>query len=528
MIPGKKYKIEDVLAIAWRRRWLILIPLVLSTSAAVVYAFTARERWQSTALIQVVPQRVPESYVRPTVTSRIEDRLESIKQLILSRTKLEAIIQEFDLYPELRRTGLMEDVVDRMRNFDVGMRIVKGDAFQVSFTADEPRVAMRVTERLAGLFISENLRDRELLAEHSSQFLESQLETARKRLQETEQKLAEFRRTYAGQLPDQVPTALQAIANSQLQIQQINESMNRDRDQKLLVQRQIADLTEQANNEPPVPTGSSEADVNNMSAAQQLEVARARLRSAELRFKPEHPDIIAMKRVIKELELKADQEALQQPLSATGPSRLSPAETARRNRLRELQAQLSQLDKQIASKQAEEGRLRSIAGSYQSRVEIAPTRESELTALTRDYNTLNQQYQALLSKNYEAQMAANLERRQGGEQFKLLDPARIPERPLGPNRIRAIGMGVAIGLAIGVAFIAFLEYQDRSLKSEDDVMLALALPVLAVIPRMTSRQERQDARRKRLMVSAAGATVFMCAAVVFVWKFVQWREYLPW
>jgi protein tyrosine kinase modulator len=523
MIPGKKYTTDDVISIAWRRRWLLVIPLALSTMGAIVYAYTAPVRWMSTATIQVVPQRVPESYVRPTVTMRIEDRLESIKQLILSRTKLETIIQEFDLYPSARRTGLMEDVVDRMRNSDISMRIVKGDAFQVSFISDEPRLAMRVTERLAGLFISENLRDRELLAESSSQFLESQLDNVRKRLQETETKLANYRRTYSGQLPDQVQTNLQAVTNLQLHINQVDESINRDRDQRLLVQRQLADLVETPTEAPP-----GDGDGSNLPAAQQLELARARLRQAELRFKPEHPDIIQMRRMVGELEQKAEQEALQQPLSPMGPARLSPAEVAKRNRLNELQTALAQLDKQIAGKQTEQSRLRAAAGAYQTRVEAAPTRESELTALLRDYNTLSQQYQVMLTRNYEAQMAANLERRQGGEQFKLLDPARIPERPLGPNRLRALGMGIAIGLAIGVGLIAFLEFQDRSLKTDDDVMLALALPVIAVIPMMTTREERRGARRRRLAFSAAGATALMCGAAVFVWKFVQWRDYLPW
>ena len=193
-----------------------------------------------------------------------------------------------------------------------------------------------------------------------------------------------------------------------------------------------------------------------------------------------------------------------------------------------MQQQLAALDRGIAAKQAEVERLRSSAGGYQSRLEAAPTRESELTALMRDYSTYSEQYRSLLSKNQEAKMSANLERRQGGEQFRLLDPARIPERPFSPNRPRILAMALAMGLAIGGGLIALLEYRDRSLRTDDDVMLVLALPVLAVIPQMVSSSERQVLRRRKLMMSAAGAFGVICVAAVFVWKFVQWREYLPW
>jgi polysaccharide chain length determinant protein (PEP-CTERM system associated) len=534
MIPGKKYTPEDFLWIAWRHRWLLLIPLVITSVGATLYAFSLPEQWMSTALIQIVPQQVPEAYVRPTVTMRIEDRLDSIKQLILSRTKLEAIIQEFNLYPDERRGGLIEEVVERMRSNDIAMSVAKGDAFKISFVASDPKLAMRVTERVASLFIAENLRDREVIAERSSAFLESQLAEVRTQMEETEKKLANYRRLHNGELPDQVSTNLQAVTSLQMQIQQLTESINRDRENRLFLQRQLADLNDSATPVEPTPvstpnTSGDPTAVAGNSAADQLEQARVELRRMELRFTPEHPDVIRMKRIIANLERKVEQEALQQPLSPSAPAaKISPADTARQNRAKEIQTQLANLDRQLTNKQAEVDRLRSSAGTYQTRLDSAPTRESELTALLRDYSTYADAYRQLLMKNQEARMAANLERRQGGEQFRLLDPARIPERPFSPNRPKLLMMGLVMGVAIGVGLIALLEYRDRSLRTDDDVMLALALPVLAVIPQMTSSVERQTLRKRKLMMSAAGALTLMCVAAVFVWKFVQWREYLPW
>jgi polysaccharide chain length determinant protein (PEP-CTERM system associated) len=531
MLPGKKYTPEDLLLIAWRYRWALVLPFVVCLTGGILYAFSLPARYQSSALIQVVPQRVPESYVRPTITAKIEDRLESVKQLILSRTKLESIILQFDLYPEQRKSGLMEDVVERMRNSDIEMRLARGDSFHVNYTSSDPRLAMRVTERLAGLFIEENLRDREMLAESSSQFLESQLALARTRLEETEKKLANYRRQYAGQLPDQVMANLQGVTNTQMQLTQVSESLNRDRDQRLLLSRQIDDITQSPAELPlpPGPAGQETSVSTGRSAVEQLERARNALRAMELRYTAEHPNIINVKRQIAELEKKVDQEQLAQPLSQSASvAPVTVVDRARANRLRELKSQLQQLDLQIANKTAEQGRLQANVAHYQSKVDVAPTRESELIALTRDYNSINEQYQSLLKKNEDAKMAANLERRQGGEQFRLLDPARMPGRPVSPNRPQLIFLGAALGLAIGFGIVALCEYRDRTLRSDDDVMMTLALPVLAVIPRMVSREERQIFRRRWMMISAAGVGTAVCIAVVFVWRFVQWRELLPW
>ena len=240
MIPGKQYTPEIVLQIAWRHKWRIVVPFVVIATAASLITYRLPNRYRSDTLILVVPQRVPESYVRSTVTTRIEDRLQSISQQILSRTRLERIIQDFNLYADRRKTDLMEDIVERMRK-DIDLEVVKGDAFRVSFTASDPRTAMRVTERLASFFIDESLRDREVLAEGTNQFLESQLEDARRQLIENEKKLEEYRRKHDGQLPTQLDANMQGVHNTEMQLQALLDSLNRDRDRRLVLERLVAD-----------------------------------------------------------------------------------------------------------------------------------------------------------------------------------------------------------------------------------------------------------------------------------------------
>ena len=513
MLPGKKYTPEDILMILRRRYWLLLVPLAVISAASSVVARSLTDWYRSETLILVVPQRVPENYVRSTVTSRIEDRLNSISQQILSRTRLERVIQDFDLYKEERRSGIMEDIVERMRN-DIGVQVVKGDAFRVSYVGKDPRTVMKVTERLASLFVEENLKDRELLADGTNQFLEAQLEDARRRLSEQEKKVEAYRKRHSGELPTQLDSNLQAIQNTQMQIQSLMESLNNDRNRRLLVERQLADAEEPlpavaAPSTPVTPVDGEGAQ--QLTAARQLDLARAQLKSMELRLKPEHPDIGLLKRRIRDLEKAAEAEALAAPVTP-GPSR---AELARQQRVESLRSEIEQLDQQIAQKLEEEKKLRAVSSSYQARVDAVPTRETELVELTRDYTTLQAMYSSLLQKREDSKLAANLERRQIGEQFKVLDPARIPERPFKPNRQLYYLGGIVFGLGIGLGIVAFLEYRDRSFRADQDVTRLLMLPVLAIVPVMQSDVERRRNFRRRVAANVAlGGTVFSCLALV--------------
>ena len=205
MIPGRKYTPEDILRLAWYHKWLIIAGIVVFATAAAVVAKRLPNEFRSETLILVIPQRIPDSYVRSTVTMRIEERLRSLSQEIFSRTRLETVISEFDLYPELRKTRPMESVVEYMRT-KIVVDTVRDDAFKITYTAGAPRTAMIVTDRLASMFIDENTHDRSVMADSTNQFLESQLDDSRTRLISHEKKLEEFRRKYSGELPSQLQT----------------------------------------------------------------------------------------------------------------------------------------------------------------------------------------------------------------------------------------------------------------------------------------------------------------------------------
>ena len=513
MLPGKTYAPEDFVRIASRRKWTIILPFVVIALSTIVVAHFLPNRYRSETLILVVPQQVPESYVRSTVTSRIEDRLQSISQQILSRTRLERIIQDFNLYERERQMGIMEDVVEKMRTRDIKVETLKGDAFRISFIGDNPIIVMRVTDRLASHFIDENLRDREILAQGTSQFLTVQLEDARRRLVEQEKKLEEYRLRHSGELPSQAAGNLQQVQNLQVQVQNIVESLNRDVDRKLIIERALADL--KATDVQNVATNGPAEDAEQPVAVQ-LAAAEKSLSEMQLRLTPEHPDVIRQKRRINGLKQRAEAESLASPLSPESAAPRTPAQILQRNRERAAQLELESLDRQIANKRAEEQRLRGLAAAYQARIEAVPARETELAELTRDHETVQKMYTDLLAKNEESKIAANLERRQIGEQFKILDSARPAEKPFSPNRPLINSLGAVGGLVFGLALAAFLEYRDASFRSQDEVSAVLTLPVLAQIPLISTPAELiQYRRRRRVIAAVAVSTAVVVTAALW-------------
>ena len=515
MIPGKKYTPEDLLSMLWRRKWLVIVPTLLAAAATYSYTRTLPNLYRSETLVMIQPAQVRQDLVRSGNQANPADRIQTITQQIMSRSRLEAIITDLNLYEARRRSGLMEDIVESMRR-DVAVNVVRGDAFRISYVSGTPVTSMRVTERLARLFIDENLRDREMLAQGTSQFLGSQVDDARRRLVEQEKKLEAYRRTHSGELPSQQSSNLAALSNAQMEVQSLVDSMSRDRDKLQLIERQMAELTAPDPEEDSVvDTGSG--TVSGGTTQQQLMAARAALSQLELRLKPEHPDIGRMKRVIRDLEKRADAEALQEPLSAEARKPRTPAELTRRAHLKQLQQESEALTKTIVYKEKEEKRIRAMSATYQARAEAAPTRETELIELMRDYSTLQELYAGLLAKNEESKLAVNLESRQIGEQFRILDPARVPERPFSPNRLRLNSLGTLAGTALGIGLIFLLEWRDTSLKNDDDVRIVTGLPVLAFVPTLVTRADRQRTRRRRIAAGLATTVTLVVVAVVAFW-----------
>lgn len=516
------YSIHEVFGLLLKRRWLLLVPLAIGAAMAPVLARSAPLRYRSEALIVVVPQQVPDNYVQTTVSESVADRLPAITNQILSRSELEEIIQEMDLYPVERTRWVMEDVVQRMRDDVVTTAVGREvNSFRISYSSDSPEKARLVTERLAKLYVDQNTADRSNQANSTSEFLETQLAQAKERLIEHEKRLEEYRKANSGQLPSQLQGNLQAIQNANIQLQAMNESANRAQERRLLFERQLADARalEVPQAEPAVAVTPEAVAANNM--LRQLEAAEARLEALLQRATPDHPDVITARRMVEELQArKAAETPTSEAAGHDTPRPLTSQELAQRQRISSLEAELATVNLQISSNQTEVVRLRRLIDDYQAKVDVVPTRESELVELTRDYSIMQAAYGELLMKRENAAIAANLEHRRIGEQFRMVDQASRPERPDNQQQRTLItGSGAAAGLVLGVLLIGLVEYRDSTFRRPEEVLAALALPVLASIPRMSSERELRKSSRRRWLVDIAGTAVVVAAAAVLVlWR----------
>ncbi|HQZ37468.1 MAG TPA: GNVR domain-containing protein [Vicinamibacterales bacterium] len=531
MLPGRKLTPIDLLQIARRRAWLILLPPAITLFAALLYSSRVPNLYQSDMLVAIDPQRVPDTFVRSTVTLPTDVRMDAISVQVMSRTSLERIIEALGLYPEQRQLMPMEDVVALMRkNIEIELERTDGNgregphAFHVRFTHPDPNVAAIVTQQLGTLYVTQNVQDRSARAESTNRFLETQLGEARQRLEEQEHRLEAFRQRHGKELPTQMQTNMQAGMNAQMQVQSMVESLARDRDRKQLLERLYRDAadtplpTPAATTQAGAPGGGLPADA---SAQQQLAAARAALASLELRYKADHPDVRRAKQLIATLEPEALAEAKRGTSGGSGGT--SEAELRRRERLGQMTAEIESLSRQIAFKESEERRLRDETSEYQRRIEAVPGLESEWVALTRDYETQQVAYKDLLAKSGASRVALDLEEQQIGEHFRIVDPAGVPVHPLPSMRLKINAGGLVLGLMLGVGIAALLEFKDASFRTEADILDVLGLPVLANVPFIETAAANLQRKRRTVLLSAVGA-VCLVSAFYVTWTLKLWNS----
>lgn len=535
MLPGKQIGLSAIAEMLRRHLGKLVVPPFVTLFLALVYSGQLPDVYQADVLIAIVAQRVPDSVVRTTVTMKTEERLDAIQTQVLSRTPLEQLILELNLYPEDRERLPMEDVVSNMRSSvdvvlerqRVGPRgFEPPHAFHVQFKYPDAKLAADVAQRLGTAFVDQNARDRGALADATDKFLESQLAQARTRLESQEARLEAFRQRHGNELPTQVQSNMQVINSTQLQIQALVEATARNRDRRLMNERIYNELAAELAAPPAVvaaPATSGAPVAPAQTAEAQLASARATLEQLQLRYQLEHPDVQRALRVISELEPKAAAErANAEATGAPPPSNLSPADISRRDRMRDMRAENDSLDRQITFNEAEEKRLRQVVQEYQRRIEAVPGVESEWSAITRDYDTQMLAYKELLSKSEESKVALDLERRQIGEQFRILDSASVPIRPISPNRMAISGIGFALGLILGFGVALLLELKDASFRAESDVVESLSVPVLALVPYLASPSELRR-KKRRGWIKGGLATASAAAAGYAFWTLKLWQ-----
>ena len=518
--------IEKYWPIAIRQRWWIFLPLFLCWATVWGMSWLLKPSYQSEALILVEPQKLPDQYVVPNVTIDLQNRLQSITQQILSRTRLQGTIDRFHLYPPhhgLRGRFRSEDPVDQMRR-DVKVELVKsagnpGDlvAFKIDYSAASPLLAQQVNRELTSLFVDQHVKVQQQLSENTTAFLEGQVEDARAKMAVQEANLAAFKSRHLGELPTQLESNVQILAGLEAQLQSNQRGLDAAKQQKLYFESLLQQYQSVR-----ASAGAGEATAPTVQELekQQIEM-RVRLEDFRSHYTDEHPDIIALKeKIARNEELKKQIEgdgttSNQHTTLTTGGIDLASVEGVQHGTptsIMQVQSQLKANELEIQNYQQHEKALESEIAEYRLRLNRIPETEQDLADISRGYEESKVNYNSLLQKQMQSQLATSLEREQQGEQFRIVDPPSLPYKPSAPKHFLVSLAGLILGIVVGVSSAGFVELTDLRIRLEKDLEGIIPGRVLVGIPRLST--PREDALRTKAQWRELGVAVPMIIFIV--------------
>ena len=538
------YQIQDVLK---RRKVQIIIPFLVIFTVAVIIAFILPPVYRSSATILIEAPEIPKDFVRTTVTGYVEERLQLITHVVLSRARLKELIDRFSLYKDMKGRYPVEEIVEKMRE-DIHMETIQAEvinphsgmpgsatvAFTLSYEGKDPRILADVTNVLASAYLQENLKQREDRARATFEFLEQQQADLRSEILHLEAQIAEFKNKHMAELPELMQLNLGTMERLQREIDAKQEQVKTLANRRIYLEGQLATIA------PTAPTVSVEGR-RVMSPEDELEALRSQYLSLSATLSEEHPDVIALKkrldvmktevatrkdlreshRILKDKEtelaliskkfsskhpdvirLKKEVARLKEEVQGLSDKqstrKVDDATPEHRNpSYINLQTQITSTQMEIDNTVKELNLLKQKHEDYQRRVENTPKVEQQYQALQRDHANAQAKYQETMSRLMAAREAKGVEESRMAEKFTLVEPPVIPEKPYRPNRLAIVLVGLVLAVGAGVGFGSVAEYMDQSVRGPDELTGVAGYPVLAVIPYWETAQDRLRRRLKR-------------------------------
>src|SRR5271165_5911613 len=505
--------LQYYLGVVRRRHLYFLIPLFLGWAVVWGASWVLPPRYLSTTLILVEQPTMPKDYVTPNVNDDLQERMQSITQQILSRTRLLHIIDQYNLYAGGHGQRTPDQKVDLMRK-DIEIDLVRDNgnqitAFNVYYTSPDPKIAQAVTSELTNVFINENLESRQQESEGTTKFLESQLEAARKTLADQENRVRQFKGEHVGEMPGQLASNLQILQGLQAQLQNEEDALNSARQQHVYLQT-LADQYRSLQGS----VKSADGTTTGLPAIEdELDKLKAQLADLSSHYTDKHPDVRKVKEQIAKTEKLRDQ--LLASLKAKGsdgtsdPASSGTGDAAQVTVLAPIQSQLRSNQVEIVNREHSVAALRTKVDQYQGRLNQEPVREQQLADLTRGYDESKSNYDDLLKKKNESKMATSMELLQQGERFRIVDPPSFPQRPEFPNRLKFCAIGLGLGLAMGLLVAGAFEMLDDRIYDAKEIKKMLPAEILGEIPVIENAADAQKARRKLVIGWATAGFVFV-------------------
>ena len=458
--------------------------------------------YEATTTILVDPQQVPEKYVSAAVNSDPGERLNTLTQQILSRPRLQEIMDKFHLYSEPNGKASKEELIQQMRDH-IRIQVRQGNGpqlstFTITFQGSNPPVVASVANELAGSFIRWNITSREQQVEGTQSFISAELQAAKANLEEQEDKLKVFKMSHLGETPDQTASNLSAIASLRSALQASLDSSNRLEQEKVLLTRM------------PTAAAAPGAPELTLSKRDRLEVEKRQvedeLRNLADKYSDRYPDVVRLKHRLQEV----NSELSSLPPDSAGTSD-TPATEVSATKVR-----LELIDKELKRIKGEQAQMQTQIASYQAKVDAAPLREQQLVETTRNYDVSKQHYQTLLDKSFNIEMAASLEQKQKGERFTVLDPAEVPQKPVKPRRKLLLLVAALFSMALPCVLLIGKEMASGKIMTEVELkaLVPAGSRIVGLIPHLETPDNQ---RRNRVMgLVAVLAALLLCVSTAWV------------
>jgi polysaccharide chain length determinant protein (PEP-CTERM system associated) len=478
MVRNGEITAADVKRILRRYWWIPVFMTVTLGAIGLAASLVLPKKYTSSTLVLVEQPTVPKDLIKPVITDDLNQRMASMKAQILSRSRLETIINKFNLYPMERQTTHMEDLVEKLKSA-VHVELIEplaGSAdreppgFNVSVTFDNPQLAQQICQEITSMFMEQNATVRVAQSNKTTQFLTEQLNEAKAKLDEQDKRLAQFKAEHLVSMPDREQTNLALLSGMNAQLDATTQALTRAQQDKSLNETL---LTNQEANWKASQVGQQNPETQD----QELAALQQQLSALLAKYTPEHPDVIKVKAQIAELNRKMAEAPVLKPAPSAAQSALRepPALQQLRSRIKQDEFTIADMSKRQVQIQDQ---IRSLQGSLQA----SPVVEQQLKELTRSYQTASDIYNDLLKKRENSAMATDLEHEQQGENFRVLDAPSLPSTPSFPKKIVFVGGSLGAGLALSIGILYLLAVSDKAMYSERDVELCMKLPVLTTVP----------------------------------------------
>ena len=493
MAESRELTMDDYLMMVRRRLKVVVVPLLVAPIAGFLVSYGFTPKYNSQAVILVEGQRVPSSLVQPVVTADFAHRVDQLSAQMMSSAKLKPIIAEQDLAQPGEEGKLIADIRSNLQ-LSPGMSSMSQAAQTAGTTKKKPTGvdeslpsvnviysdksadrAQKICNALAQAIITENLKNRGAIASQTTSFLSQQVADAKQSLDDQDAKMAEFKKRYAGQLPGDLENNLRVLAALSTQLDTTTQSLNRAQQDKAYAESMLSQQL--------AAWKSSQSSTSPQTLEQQLTALQTQLLQLQARYTDDYPDVVKTKADIAKVQGRLDE--INKAANNATPSTDKANEKANVNEpaeIRQLRLQIHQYQQVIEQSTSDQKRLQASINSYEARTSVSPDIEEQWKVLSRDYESEQKSYNDLLAKKSSADLGTNMENNQDAEQLIIGQPATHPDSPAFPNRLFFSAGGLGVGLALGCLLAIWLEFSDKSIRTERDASMAMDLPLLISVP----------------------------------------------